>query len=54
MDKQQSPTVYSTGNYIPYPVINYNGKEYVKEYICVQLSHFPIKQKLTKIVNNYQ
>ena len=25
--------LYSTGNYIPYPVINYNGKEYEKEHI---------------------
>ena len=24
---------YSTGNYIQYPVINHNGKEYEKEYI---------------------
>ena len=42
-------------NYIQYPVINYNGKEYEKEYIClcvcvcvcVYLSHFAIEQKLT-------
>ena len=27
--------LYSTGNYIQYPVINRNGKEYKKEYICV-------------------
>ena len=29
--------VYSTGNYIQYPVINYNGKEYDKEciYMCI-------------------
>ena len=25
----------STGNYIQYPVINHNGKEYEKEYIYV-------------------
>ena len=25
--------LYSTGNYIQYPVINLNGKEYEKEYI---------------------
>ena len=25
--------LYSTGNYIQYPVINHNGKEYEKEYI---------------------
>ena len=28
MDKQQGPTMYSTGNYIQYPVINHNGIEY--------------------------
>ena len=29
--------LYSTGNYIQYPVINHNGKEYEKEciYICI-------------------
>ena len=29
--------LYSTGNYIQYPVINQNGKEYEKEcvYICI-------------------
>ena len=27
--------VYSTGNYIQYPVINQNGKEYEKEYIRI-------------------
>ena len=27
--------LYSTGNYIQYPVINHNGKEYEKEYISV-------------------
>ena len=27
VDKLQGPTIYSTGNYIPYPVINHNGKE---------------------------
>ena len=38
-------------NYIQYPVINYNGKEYENEYmcvcVCVYLSHFAIEQKLT-------
>ena len=33
MDKQQGPTVYTTGNYIEYPIIKYNGKEYRKEYV---------------------
>ena len=28
--------MYSTGNYIQYPVINHNGKEYKKRmYICI-------------------
>ena len=27
--------LYSTGNYIQYPVINHNGKEYEKVYICI-------------------
>ena len=27
--------LYSTGNYIHYPVINHNGKEREKEYMCV-------------------
>ena len=27
-------------------MINYNGKEYEKEYICVYLSHFAVRQKL--------
>ena len=26
--------LYSTGNYIQYPVIHKNGKEYEKKYIC--------------------
>ena len=35
MDKQQGPTVEHTGNYIPSPLINRNGKEYKKECIYV-------------------
>ena len=27
--------LYSTGNYIQYPIINHNGKEYEKAYICM-------------------
>ena len=27
--------VYSTGNYIQYPVISHNGKEHAKEYVCI-------------------
>ena len=41
--------LYSTGNCIQYPVINHNGKEYLKRmYICVQLSHFAVQQRLTQ------
>ena len=29
--------MYSTGNYIQYTVINYNGKEYEKEGVCVYI-----------------
>ena len=35
MDKQQGPTVYSSGKYIHYPLINHNGKEYVYIYVCI-------------------
>ena len=34
MDKQD-PTVYSTGKYVQYPVINHTGKEYEKECIYI-------------------
>ena len=41
--------LYSTGNYIQYPVINHNGKEYEKEYIhsfnIVNQLYFNLKQK---------
>ena len=40
--------LYSTGNYIRYPVINHNGKEYEKEYMYVKLNHFAVQQKLTQ------
>ena len=42
--------LYSTANRIQYPVTNYNGKEYEKEYICVcvyKLSHFAVQKKNT-------
>ena len=29
--------LYSTGNYIQYLVINYNGKEYKKECMCIYI-----------------
>ena len=30
-------SLYSTGNYIQYPMINHNGREYIKQciYMCV-------------------
>ena len=40
--------LYSIGNYIQYPGINHNGKEYEKEYIYIYLSHFAVLQKLTQ------
>ena len=35
MNKQKAPTVYSTGNYVQYPGINHNGKEYKNE--CIHM-----------------
>ena len=29
--------LYITGNHVQYPVINHNGKEYEKEYVCVYI-----------------
>ena len=39
--------LYSPGNYIQYPVINHNGKEYEKEYIYVSVSLSAAHQRLT-------
>ena len=39
--------LYSTGNYIQYPMINHTGKEYEKEYICT-MNHLAGQQKLIK------
>ena len=36
--------LYSTGNYIQYPLINHNGKEYKKN---MKKNHFTVQQKLT-------
>ena len=30
--------LYSTGNYIQYPLVNHNGKEYEKEYVYISES----------------
>ena len=43
--------MYSTGNYIQYLVITYNGKESKKEYIYSLLNHFAVYLKITNIVN---
>ena len=37
---QKDVTLYSTGNYIQYPEINHNGKEYLKGYI--RLNQFAV------------
>ena len=37
MDKWQG-LLYSTGNYIHYPVVSHNGKEYEKEYMDKQIT----------------
>ena len=38
--------LYCTGNYIQYPVLNHNGKEYKKRmYLCIKLSHFAVQQR---------
>ena len=34
---QNKVLLYSTRNYSHYPEINYNGKEYEKEYVCVYI-----------------
>ena len=51
MSKQQGPI--GTGNYIQYPVISHNGKEYEKEYIYYiyiyhLYNHLAVQQKLTQ------
>ena len=38
----------STGNYIQYLVITYNGKESEKEYIYIKLNHFAVYLKHCK------
>ena len=37
--------LYSTGNYIQYPVRNHNGKGYEKECIHMYNNHFAVQQK---------
>ena len=38
--------MYGTGNYIQYPIINHNRKEYEKEH--THLIYFAVHQKLTQ------
>ena len=43
--------LYSIGDYIQYPEINHNGKEYKKRiymYIYIWLNHFAVQQKSTQ------
>ena len=35
LHKGMASVLYSTGNYIQYPVINHNGKEYKGENVCM-------------------
>ena len=46
--QQRSVLSYSTEKYIPCPMMNYNGKEYLKRiYITyIKLNHFALQQKL--------
>ena len=37
MDQQQGPTIYSTGHYVQYTVLNHNGKEYERVCVCVYI-----------------
>ena len=30
--------LYSTGNYIQYPMINHNGKDYENTYVCITIT----------------
>ena len=56
MDKQQGLTVIahdSTFCDIQHSVITHNGREYEKEYIYVELSHFTVQKKLTTLYINY-
>ena len=39
MDRQQGPTVEHR-NYIQYPEINHNGKEYEKECVCTYMAEY--------------
>ena len=43
MDKQQDPTIYSTGNYIQSPAINHNRKEYLKNNVYEEANGNPIQ-----------
>ena len=45
--------LYSTGNYIQYPVINHNGKEYEKEHIYETESLCCIPQHCKSIMSVY-
>ena len=38
--------LYSTGNYIEYPVTNHGGEKWERMYICVWMSNFSVQRKL--------
>ena len=40
--------LYSTGNYIQYLIITYNGKKSKKEYTYITENHFDVHPKLTQ------
>ena len=43
--------LYSVGNYIQYPLINHDGKEYEKEYICITESPYCTEEMKYDIAN---
>ena len=42
--------LYNIGNYIEYPMVNHNGKEYEKEYITESL-HFTVAINTTLYIS---
>ena len=41
-------TLYSTGNYSQYSVINHNGKDHAKGYVCVCVCEASLEAQLVK------
>ena len=48
-EPQELKNLWSTDNYTQYPMTNHDGKEYIKNRMCVyihtKLSHFAVQQK---------